>query len=36
MCVVIKLKGMYIGKVIMTVNEIRDAEKEGFTVIKAN
>lgn len=33
MTVIIKLNGMLIGKTTMTIEEIRKAEHEGFTVI---
>lgn len=34
MTVIIKLKGVYIGSLYMTHEEIRKAEAAGFTVIR--
>lgn len=36
MAVLVKLNGAVIGSTTMTKQEIRNAEKEGFTIIKAN
>lgn len=33
MAVIIKLNGIYIGETTMTTNEIRNAEKAGFTIL---
>ncbi len=32
----VRLKGVYIGTVEMSVREIRNAEKSGFTIISIN
>ena len=34
MAVIIKLNGEYIGATTMTTSEIRNAEKEGFTILR--
>ena len=34
MSVVIKLNGVTIGKTTMTTSEIKNAEKEGFTILR--
>ena len=34
MAVVIKLNGVTIGSTTMTTSEIKNAEKEGFTVLR--
>lgn len=34
MAVIVKLKGIYIGSLYMTSEEIRKAEAAGFTVIR--
>lgn len=36
MAVLIKLNGVTIGTTTMTKQEIRNAEREGFTIIKTN
>lgn len=34
MQVIIKLDGLYIGSAFMTQNEIKNAQKEGFTILR--
>ena len=34
MAVIIKLNGVTIGETIMTQREIKNAEKEGFTILR--
>ena len=34
MSVIIKLNGIYIGEITMTISEIRNAENAGFTVLR--
>ena len=34
MAVIIKLNGVTIGAITMTPSEIRNAEKEGFTILR--